>query len=170
MVPFATAPTAAMIIMTVRDAFVKAGVDSTEAPSKAYEYLLSDTLQHVPFNMISSSMYASIARKAAAEQKKLPTRGLANDIRMVSSLLPYCDVMFLDNECGAHLHEAPTNELLERFDTTVHSLSSLDAFTDHLKEIEGSAPTGHLDLVAEFYGPPDTGWSPLDSRDADNPQ
>jgi hypothetical protein len=150
----ATAPTASVVIMTVRDALVSGGIDPEEASAKAYEYLLSNTLQKVPFNWISSSLYASIARKAAGGQKKLPTRGLANDIRMVSSLLPYCDVMFLDKECVAHLQEAPTNELLERFETVVYSLSSLDAFTAYLAEIEKSPPAGHLDLVAEFYGPP----------------
>ncbi len=45
----ATAPAAAVAIMTVRDALVKSGIDAEKAPAKAYEYLLSDTLKSVPF-------------------------------------------------------------------------------------------------------------------------
>ncbi len=73
---------------------------------------------------------------------------------MVSSLLPYCDVMFLDKECAAHLHEAPTRDLLDRFSTAIYSLSSLDEFKEYLEGIERSAPQDHLDLVDEFYGRP----------------
>jgi hypothetical protein len=150
--PFAAAPSAALIIMTIRDALLQAGVAADEAPEKAYEYLLSGNLCFVPFNELSASLYAAIARKAAAGQKKLPTRGLANDIRMVSSLLPYCDAMFLDNECAAYLREAPLNELVAQYETRVFSLSSLAEFMQYLEDLRDAAPPEHLQLVADVYG------------------
>jgi hypothetical protein len=52
-------------------------------------------------------MFAAIAHRAANGQRKPPNRGMANDIGVVSTLLPYCDAMFIDNGCLSLLQNIP---------------------------------------------------------------
>lgn len=145
--------TANVIVAAVRGGLEAGGISADSSLQKACEYLLSDDLRYLPFNEINATMYASLARKAGSGQKKPPTRGLANDVRMVSSLLPYCDAMFLDNECAAYLAESPASDLKGKYATRVFSLSSFADFVDYLDSIEARATDDHRRLVEGVYGP-----------------
>jgi hypothetical protein len=96
-------------------------------------------------------MYASIAIKAAGGQKKPPNQGMVTDIEVVSTLLPYCDAMFMDNGCRAILQDIPQSHRPEGVDR-VYSMNRKDEFLDYLRSIRASATPEHLELVNQVYG------------------
>jgi hypothetical protein len=96
-------------------------------------------------------MYASLAAKAAAGQKEIPNQGTATDIK-VSTLLPYCDAMFVDNKCRALLQDIPRDYALP-YACKVFSLNTGADFIQYLTEIRDSVTPDHLKLIEEVYGP-----------------
>jgi len=76
------------------------------------EFIKTGAINETPFNIIASSMLASLAKKAAAGQKEIPNQGTVTDINIVSTLLPYCDAMFVDNGCRALLQDIPRDYAL----------------------------------------------------------
>lgn len=95
---------------------------------------------------MSASLFASIARKAAAGRKKPPNRWTVNDIEMISTFLPYCDAMFIDNECASYLNEKPLVDKIG-FHTKIFSQSKREEFMQFLDEIEQSASQEHKNAV-----------------------
>src|SRR5260370_42636779 len=80
-------------------------VGKEQSMASLAEFLRSGAINEAPFNVIAASMYASLAQKAAAGQKKVPNRGTFTDVNILSTLLPYCDAMFMDNGCRALLQD-----------------------------------------------------------------
>jgi hypothetical protein len=64
------------------------------------KFFKSGAINEAPFNPIGAAMYASLAAKAAAGQKEIPNQGTVTDINIVSTLLPYCDAMFVTTNAG----------------------------------------------------------------------
>lgn len=118
----------------------------------AAEFLRSGAMNEAPFNVIAASMYASLAQKAASGQKRPPNQGTINDVNMVSALLPYCDAMFVDNECRALWQDIPRDFKLP-YPCTLFSPNIGDEFLRYLKSIRDSASPEHLKIVSEIYGP-----------------
>jgi hypothetical protein len=122
-----------------------------EARERLESFFRENRIKDAPFNKIASAMFASIAMKAASGQKKPPNQGMMTDIALVSTLLPYCDAMFMDNGCRAILVDVPQSH--QQFDSTkVYSLNRRGEFLNYLKGIEAAATPEHLALVAEIYG------------------
>lgn len=119
--------------------------------SKIVEYFKTANFDKLPFLHLSASLLASIARKAAAGRKKPPNRGTINDIEMISTFLPYCDAMFIDNECAGYLNEKPLVDKIS-FPTKIFSQSKREEFMQFLDEIEQSASQEHIELVTKVYG------------------
>jgi hypothetical protein len=116
------------------------------------EFFFSQYMKEVPFNVIASSMFASLATKAAGGQKHPPNQGTSNDITIVSTLLPYCDAMFIDNKCRALLQDIPKGFKLP-YQCQVFSPNTGTDFLVYLRSIRDSAPPEHLEQVKELYGP-----------------
>jgi hypothetical protein len=76
---------------------------------------------------------------------------MITDIRVVSTLLPYCDGMFVDNFCRSILSEIPTKHKLPH-KTLVFSSKTLGDFLQYLHGIRTSAKQEHLLLMFEVYG------------------
>jgi len=145
-------PPSVSLIHSIHSAFRKAGIDDSDIWPKTIEYLTSPFLKNVPFIKISSMLYAALARKAAADRKmKPPNQGMVNDIEMISVLLPYCDAMFIDNECHTYLKEQPLRDAIY-YGTKVFSQNSREQFLNYLDEIELRASREHIDKVKEVYG------------------
>jgi hypothetical protein len=87
-------------------------IGQQQGTAKLAEFLMQGAINEVPFNRIAAAMYASLAAKAAAGQKEIPNQGTATDIDIVSTLLPYCDAMFVDNKCRALLRDIPRDYAL----------------------------------------------------------
>jgi len=144
-------PLSAGIIDSIHDAFRKRGIKNSDIWPKTFEYLTSPSLKDVPFLKIYSMLVASIARKAAAGRKKPPNQGMANDIEIISVLLPYCDAMFIDNECHNYLKEQPLCDAID-YGTVFYSQKTKDEFLNYLDEIELKTTKGHFEKVDEVYG------------------
>lgn len=119
--------------------------------SKIVEYFKTANFDNLPFLHLSASLFASIARKAAAGRKKPPNRGTVNDIEMISTFLPCCDAMFIDNECASYLNEKPLVDNIG-FPTKIFSQAKREEFMQFLDEIEQSTSQEHIALVTKVYG------------------
>ena len=76
-----------------------------------------------------------------------------NDINTISSLLPYCDAMFVDKEGWTYLNEQPLARELNT-NGRVFSLGNKDQFLDYLDGVKDSASPEHLTLINQIYGEP----------------
>jgi hypothetical protein len=129
---------------------VKHIFDMEAAPAKpaatVKDFLDSGLLKEVPFNVIASSMFASLAKKAAAGQKEPPNQGTSNDIDVVSTLLPYCDAMFVDNGCRALLQDIPKKHKLP-YPCRVFSKNVCSEFLKYLAARGASLDSGTKKIV-----------------------
>lgn len=148
-------PPAVKTYEIVFEVFKTTGLAGKDLGAKLYEYFRSPALVSLPFLRLSSMIFASVARKAAAGMKKLPSQGLSSDVDALSTLLPYCDAMFIDNECRAYFREEPLRSELLSFGTQLFSLSNKEAFLEYLDAIEASITEEHLQLIQLIYG---DGW------------
>jgi hypothetical protein len=105
----------------------------------------------MPVHRISAYLFAAIARKLAAGQKRLPTRGMSNDIVAISTYGPYVDAMFLDNECAALLSEEPLKTEIG-ITANIFSLNSVDVFLEYLTSLADSTPREIREKATEIYG------------------
>lgn len=119
---------------------------------KLLEFLRSEVFEDTPYIRISSMLLAAMARKAASGRKKLPSRGFWTDVQIISTLLPYCDAMFIDNECRGFLAERPLCNKIN-YETKVFSHTNKDEFLSYLDDIKSAATKEHLNKVEEVYGP-----------------
>lgn len=147
-------PRCAGLIIGIEHVFQQAGVSEPDSVSKAGEFLVSRALTEAPFNRISASLFAVMAAKAAAGQKAPPNRGTAADVNIVSTLLPYCDALFVDNQCRALLSDIPQTHRLP-YSTRIFSPNQGKEFLEYLKDIQDACTPEHMRLVEEVYGP---GW------------
>ncbi|GAI74036.1 unnamed protein product [marine sediment metagenome] len=67
-------------------------------------------------------------------------------------LLPYCDAMFIDNECHAYLNERPLSQTASDYETEIFSQNTKEELLDYLNKIESEASAKHLKKVKEVYG------------------
>jgi hypothetical protein len=149
-------PSTHSVVLSVMQRILKEhGFKDEELLNKCFEYLKSDSIKEIPVVSISAGLYASIARKAAAGQKKPPTKGAVNDISIISSLSPYCDAMFIDNEFNSLLKEningKPVKEVIG-VKAKLFSQRNIGEFISYLNEIEKSASVEHIKKVIEVYG------------------
>ena len=141
------------IIMNLESIFrQEQQLDNAQAQSKLVEFFRSGLINETPINIIGASMFASLSRKAASGQKKVPNQGTMNDVNIVSALLPYCDAMFMDNPCRALLKDIPRDYALP-YPCKVFSPNTGAAFIQYLTEIRDSVSAEHLKLVEQVYGP-----------------
>jgi hypothetical protein len=123
-----------------------------QGDAKLAEFFRSGAINEAPFNLIGAAMYASLATKASAGQRQIPNQGTVTDINIVSTLLPYCNAMFMDNKCRALLQDIPRDCALP-YVCRVFSPNTGADFIRYLTEIRYSVTPDHLKLVEEIYGP-----------------
>lgn len=101
---------------------------------------------------ITSHMLAYIAQQAAKQgRNKLPTPGFGYDVLAISSYMPYCDAMFIDNECQTMLSQNPLRDRLG-YPAILFSANTIDKLVDYLRDIASNAHPEHLNIVASIYG------------------
>jgi hypothetical protein len=144
-------PRCAALVMGLVSIFQREGFSEADSFAKAGEFLRSQALTKVPFNNIAASLYAVLAMKAGAGQKEPPNRGTAADINIVSTLLPYCDAMFIDNKCRALLQDIPQEHALP-YKTQVFSPNTGEDFIGYLNTLREQCCQDHVRMVDELYG------------------
>lgn len=132
--------------------FFETELGKEQAPEVLSQFLNSGAIDEAPFCIIGAAMYASLAKKATSGQKKVPNQGTATDVNIVSTLLPYCDAMFMDNGCRALLQDIPKDYALPH-SCKVFSPNTGADFIRYLTDIRDSVSPEHLALIEEVYGP-----------------
>ncbi len=127
------------------------GLASDQANEAIKSFIQSGAMNETPSNIISASMWASLAMQAAAGQKTPPDEGMVTDIDIVSALLPYCDAMFVDRKCRSLLFDIPKTHKLP-YQCRVFSMANKDEFLQYLRDVRASATPEHLALLQEVYG------------------
>lgn len=145
-----------LLFNTVHFKIKKKILDSVLSLKTTRDFINSDNFKSIPTHKISSYMFAGIARKATQGQKRSPSKGMLNDINIISNYLPFCDAMFLDNECVALLKENPTGDYIKNFKTKLYSKNSINDFFEYLNDIEISTTSVHINKLKEVYG---DGWN-----------
>lgn len=141
------------VMMRFRHELMEKGCDEAEWLPKTWEFLQSEHFAGLPFVRIGSMVWATVAdRSAHIGQKRLPTRGFHNDVRLIETFLPYCDAMFLDKESHGILSDRLMRNVVTEYGTRIFSLRNKEEFLAYLDEIESSATSEHLDLLNEVYG------------------
>jgi hypothetical protein len=128
-------------------------MEQAHAPAATVkEFLESGLMNELPFNVIESLMFASLSQRAASGQKKMPDQGTLNDIAVVSTLLLYCDAMFVDDGCRALLKDIPKKYKLP-YSCVVFSKNNSQEFLAYLRSLRDSATPEHLKIIEDVYGP-----------------
>ena len=126
-------------------------MESAPAPAASVkEFLESGLTDQLPFNVIESLMFASLSRRAASGQKRMPDQGTLNDISVVSTLMPYCDAMFVDDGCRALLHDIPKDYKLP-YPCAVFSKNNSQDFLAYLRSLRDSVTSEHLEILRDVY-------------------
>lgn len=145
-------PMPVMVVFGLTHHFQEAGASFREAHGKVRQFFASETALAVPANEISSLLMAALARKAAAGQKKVPNRGTPNDINAISSYLPYCEALFVDDQFAGLLREKPLVDLIRPYRASVYSNRTRAAFLKYLVQVERDVASDHRERVIEVYG------------------
>jgi hypothetical protein len=114
-------------------------------------FVFATRMNDAPYNKLESLMWAVIAMRAGGGQKDPPNEGMATDIKTVSRLLPYCDAMFVDNECRSLLANTPGRfkpALAER----VYSMQTKEQFLAYLRGLKQNLSEEHIAGLREAYG------------------
>lgn len=115
------------------------------------QFIVSKEYIEAPALRLNAGMWAALANKAAhAGQKKPPDEGMSVDVDAVSSLLPYCDVMFVDRACYSIVSDIPDSRKVDH-GTMVVSMSQKDELLAWLAKLESSTTRDHLDAVEDVY-------------------
>ncbi len=144
-------PASVILVNTICERLRRSGMAAESVYPTAVGYLTSAGMKEIPFLKIRSMLWASVARKAANGGKRPPSRGMSNDIKTISTILPYCDAMFVDKECWTYLNEEPLRSEL-KFGTKLFSLNNKQEFLDYLDSIIASTTPEHLATVHTVYG------------------
>jgi len=133
--------------------FPRDGTERTREEASALEKSFGDAnrIAEAPFVKLSSLMYAAIAMRAASGQKEPPNTGTTTDIDTVSHLMPYCDVMFIDNGCRSLFLDTPKN-LRPADADKLFSPNTKAELLDRLRGIRDAISKEQLEAVREVYG------------------
>jgi len=137
--------------LLIQAVFRANGVGDAAFGPRVLEFLDSETFTESPASGIATRMWAVFGHKASNGQRQPPDRGTMNDINVVSTLLPYCDAMFIDNRCRALWTDIPKKYAL-KYQTEMFSTNTCEAFLDYVKNIEAAADPQILSDVREVYG------------------
>jgi hypothetical protein len=136
---------------TVRRVLEEASTPVEQLVDRTLDFLGSKDFGDLPFVRISTAMFAELVYRAGQGQRRQPTPGFRTDVAMLATLMPYCDAIFVDKECGSMPEEARVRDKV-RCDKKVFSLRDRDAFLEYLNSIESSMTDEHLAKVVEVYG------------------
>lgn len=139
------------VIEVIHSVFQEEGIGREALELNTWHYLQSESFRQIPFLKLYALFYASFARKGGSGQKSPPDRGTTNDLNMLSLLLPYCDAMFIDNQCRSSLEEKDVRDNID-YKTKVFSLNNKEEFLAYLESLEADFPLAYRKKVEEIYG------------------
>jgi hypothetical protein len=127
------------------------GHSSDEAARIVFQFWQWEGNQQQPFHRLGAYLFAALARKIFAGQRKQPTRGFMNDVKAIAAYAPHVDAMFLDRECAALLAEEPLRSELP-IRARIFSLQAPDEMLDYLEGLVQRTTTEVRDAARALYG------------------
>ncbi|WP_324754297.1 hypothetical protein [Roseovarius sp. Pro17] len=127
------------------------GVDEDKQAIEIMKFWHWERQREIPYQRVSSYLFAAVARRVIMGEKRIVDRGLMNDVRTISTYAPYVDALFIDKRCAALLKEEPLGAELE-YKARIFSLSDPDKFLVYLREIEDQTPDEVREYAAMIYG------------------
>lgn len=128
------------------------GVRPKEETTKLMkEFMQANRIAEAPFLKLQAMMYAVMAMRAFGGKKEPPNEGMATDIETVAHVLPYCDAMFVDNECRSLLLNIP-KRVQPKLVNRVYSMRVKDDFLAFLRGIRNNISPDHVQGLIEAYG------------------
>lgn len=120
-------------------------------------YLKSPDFSELPFNIISSALWAAIEYQVSTGGRRNPPNvGMMNDIDMVSILLPYCDAILVDRDMYSILSFTEMKKITNKYKAKVFSFSNKNELFLYLESIKNKASKNHFKLIEKVYG---KGWN-----------
>lgn len=117
-------------------------------------FLHSDHMEKLPANEIRAALWASLADQFVNQgRKKAIESGMVTDIEMLSTVLPYCDLILIDREMwGLYNRNEVRGAFEPRYGTRVFSAADKTALFAELDRIKASATKEHLATIKTVYG------------------
>lgn len=137
----------------IAGALKRNGVDEEATLETAIEFVHSEAAKSAPYNEIRALLIAALARKAASGQKKVG-QGTPNDLDLLSTVLPYVDAVYTDDQFSGLLQEEPVASRLPS-DARVFSNRTRNQFLRFLDDLRDEVPPEHSEQVVQVYG---DGW------------
>jgi hypothetical protein len=143
---------ASSLMMSMKEKLKETGLKEENEINKAIaNFLRSDVFENTSYIKISAVLYASMAQSAHEGRVNPPGGSFFTDVKILSTLLSYCDAMFVDNECRGLLQRKEARKILGP-QNNIYSSSNKEEFMEYLKQIRKSATKEHLKAVEEVYG------------------
>ncbi|MFN3698371.1 MAG: hypothetical protein ACK4VO_13115 [Pseudobdellovibrio sp.] len=152
--PLSILPTPLYIMFyEISDTIWQKSSNQEEYKKKLGEFMVSASFEKVPFVRIFSMIMATFGSRISSGNmnKENLEPSMFNDAMMVSTILPFCDAIFLEKQMAGFLRDNPLKKSLANM-PKIFSLSNKSAFLDYLYQLESSASTDHLAAVKEVYG------------------
>ncbi len=128
-------------------------MDINDQLKTIFQFFNSQDFRDLPFNKISSALWAAIEYQASTGGRVNPPNvGMTNDVEMVSTLLPYCDAILVDRDMHSILNFGPVKKLIEPYGTKILSFSDKAELFRYLQEIKNKASKKHFRLIESVYG------------------
>lgn len=134
-----------------REYFRTSGLGLDDSERQVVTFWQWPSNRTIPHHRIQAYLFAAMARKIVAGQRKNPTRGATNDIRAIATYAPYVDAMFVDSEFATFLQEVPLKDDLT-YRARVFSIRTRDAFLDYLREMVRGATMDTELIAVALYG------------------
>lgn len=125
--------------------------DPDEVDGRLRAFFESSEFKDTPHITIGAMLNAAMARRAARGRKRPPDMGFYIDTNMISTVMPYCDVMFIDDECHGLLEEQPLASEL-KYRVMVYSNKTRDLFLKYLDALPAAMSPEHIEAVKAVYG------------------
>jgi len=135
---------------TLRSAFIEAGRNERDAGAEVIRCWAWERNREIPHHRISAYLFAALARRVVGGQRRV-TRGFMNDVRAISTYVPYVDAMFVDRECAELLGEGRLREELE-YKARIFSFADTGAFIDYLDSLEQAVTDEVRQYATAIYG------------------
>lgn len=140
-----------LIVMDLKDALAGRGGDEAVADGPIAQFFQSEALAQVPFLRMSCGLLAALATEISEGRGADPDRGMVQDIGVISTLLPHCDAMLIDNR--AHRLLSLADERLHfGYDTAIFSTRTRNDLLYWLDDLESGVSDERRALVIEVYG------------------
>lgn len=108
--------------------------DNISLEKKLEDFFRSNEYKEVPVNKIMNYLMASICIRGKNGQKKFNNhKSMMTDFETIAYYMPYCDIMYIDDECANLLNEKKLKEVFESYNTKIFSSKIKKSLIEYLE-------------------------------------